>query len=117
MLQLIYMGFSLPFQKKETQKEHYFGLYLTHEHAVGFVFEIIEGKAAIIAKEMCKYSNSWENILEDVDKLISILESETSVHLEQSIFFVHSYMIEKDTHEIKKSVQRNHQKYCEAIRT
>lgn len=95
------MGFSLPFKKKEQIKEHYFGLYLTHEHAVGFVFEIIDGKASIIAKEMCKYSNSWENILEDIDKLISILESETDVHLDQSIFFVHSYMIDAETHALK----------------
>lgn len=95
------MGFSLPFSKKEITKEHYFGLYFTHENAVGFVFEIIDGQASILAKEMCKYSDGWENILEDIDKLISILESETDVHLEQSIFFIHSYMVDAETHDIK----------------
>lgn len=95
------MAFSLPFKKKEIQKEHFFGLYFTHEHAVGFVFEIIDQKATILAKEMAKYSNGWENILEDVDKLISILESETDIHLDKSIFFVHAYMIDAETHALK----------------
>lgn len=95
------MGFSLPFSKKQKEKEFYFGLYLTNDSAVGFVFEIDNGQSAILAKEVTKFSNGWENILQDVDNLISILEAETKVYLEQAIFFVHSYIIDQESHEIK----------------
>jgi hypothetical protein len=96
------VDFSALFKKKEDPKEYYFGLFLRGDSAVGFLFEIKDGMVSQIAKETCKYSNGWEGILDDIDELLSVLENETQIHIDQCIFFVYSYFIDQETQEIKE---------------
>lgn len=97
------MDLSALFKKKQnTDKESYFGLFLRGESAVGFIFEIVDNTVSLIAKEKIKYKNGWEEIVDDVDELLAILESETQLHVTQCIFFIYSYFIDEETGDIKE---------------
>jgi|GEM_PF-1971287 len=95
------MGFSIPFFKKKSDQSIYFGLYITDASAFGFVFEVKNGVSTIIAHNIYSLTAGFDKILEDVDNLISELELKTNHHLSQTIFFLHSWMIDPETYEIK----------------
>lgn len=95
------MSFTFPFFNKKTQKSIYFGLYLTDATAFGFVFQVHENKPKIIAQSTHKLTSGFENILEDIDNLISELELTSKLQLNKTIFFLHSWMIDSETYEIK----------------
>ncbi|PIZ66652.1 hypothetical protein COY15_00595 [Candidatus Roizmanbacteria bacterium CG_4_10_14_0_2_um_filter_39_12] len=95
------MGFSLPFFKKKSKKSIYFGLYITDSSACGFVFEVTNSQTYIISQNTYGLTSGFDKILEDIDNLISELELKTNQHLSQTIFFLHSWMIDADTYEIK----------------
>jgi hypothetical protein len=97
------MAFSLPFFKKKQEQTYYFGLYLTDTHLEGFVIDISQGKPVILAHKKCPLSQEFEHVLEDTDGLISDIESSSQIQLDKTIFFLHSYMIDQATHEIKES--------------
>lgn len=96
------MGLFSLFSSKKTESEHYFGLFLKGEQAIGFIFKVSDGAISIIAKKSCTYSNGWENILEDIDELLFKLENETKLHLKQVIYFVYAYFINETTKEVKQ---------------
>ena len=95
------MGFSIPFFKKKSEKSIYFGLYITDASAFGFVFEVANGQTYIISQNTYSLTAGFDKILEDIDNLISELELKTNHHLSQTIFFLHSWMIDAETFEIK----------------
>ena len=95
------MGFSLPFFKKKSQKSVFFGLYITDASAFGFVFELANGQPYIISQNTYNLTAGFDKILEDIDNLISELELKTNLHLNQTIFFLHSWMIDEESYEIK----------------
>ena len=95
------MGFSFPFLKSRRKKQEYFGLYLTDSSAYGFLFSLSDGKQTILTQNAFSLTAGFENILEDIDNLISDIELKTNVHVEQTIFFLHSWMIDEETLEIK----------------
>lgn len=95
------MNFSGLFTKKQKPVESYFGLFLRSNSAVGFVFEVKEGEVSVVAKEICTYSNGWESIVDDIDQLLAVLENETEIHVDKTIFFVYSFFIDQNTQEIK----------------
>src|SRR3989344_352482 len=95
------MGFSFPFLKSRRKKQEYFGLYLTDSSAYGFLFSLLDGKQTILTQNAFSLTAGFENILEDIDNLISDIELKTNVHVEQTIFFLHSWMIDEETLEIK----------------
>jgi len=95
------MGFSIPFFKKKSEKSIYFGLYITDASAFGFVFEVTKGQTYIISQNTYNLTAGFDKILEDIDNLISELELKTNHHLSQTIFFLHSWMIDAETFEIK----------------
>ncbi len=96
------MGFSLPFFKKNTSSNLYFGLYLTDASAFGFVFDTSSGQSQILAQNAVSLTAGFDKILEDTDNLISQLELQTNRHLDKTIFFLHSWMIDDQTFEIKE---------------
>lgn len=89
-------------QKSTDSKQYYFGLFLRGDSAVGFIFEVTGQHVKLIAKELCSYSNGWESVVDDIDELLAILENETGVTVEQTIFFVYSYFIDQESQEIKE---------------
>ncbi len=81
------------FNKNKDKKEYYFGLFLKSSEATGFVFEITKNNHSILAQQTVTYSNGWENIVQDIDEVLSKLEKTTRLHLKKVIFFVYSYFI------------------------
>lgn len=90
------------FSKKNTTPDSYFGLFLRGDSAVGFIFQITDGQVELVAKEICKFSNGWEGVVDDIDELLAVLENETTIHVDKTIFFVYSYFIDQDTQEIRE---------------
>lgn len=96
------MGFSLPFFKKKSSGNIYFGLYLTDATAFGFVFDATNQSPQILSQNGVSLTAGFDKILEDTDNLISQLELQTNRHLDKTIFFLHSWMIDGQTFEIKE---------------
>lgn len=96
------MGFSLPFFKKKLANDNYFGIYLTDSTVFGFIFGLKNGQAEIIAQNVLNLTSGFEKILEDVDNLISELELKSNIHIDNTIYFLHSWMIDESTFEIKE---------------
>ena len=90
------------FKKSKNTKDHYFGLFLKGNEAVGFVFEVSGSHLLILNEQHVVFSNGWENVVQDVDDLLFNLEHNTKLHLKETIFFVYSYFIEDATGEIKQ---------------
>lgn len=84
------------FGKQKEKKEYYFGLFLKSEEAVAFVFEVLGTDVTILAYEKCAYTNGWENIVYDIDTLVSKLEKITNAQPKQVIYFVYSYFVNPD---------------------
>lgn len=96
------MGFSLPFFKKKSSNNIYFGLYLTDASVFGFVFDATSQTPQILSQNAVSLSAGFDKILEDTDNLISQLELQTNRHLDKTIYFLHSWMIDEQTFEIKE---------------
>ncbi len=96
------MGFSLPFLKKKSSDNLYFGLYLTDASEFGFVFDAAGPAPQILSQNAVSLTSGFDKILEDTDNLISQLELQTGKHLDKTIYFLHSWMIDEQTFEIKE---------------
>ena len=96
------MGFSLPFFKKKSSNNTYFGLYLTDASAFGFVFDATTQPPQVLSQNAVSFTAGFDKILEDTDNLISQLELQTNKHLDKTIFFLHSWMIDEQSYEIKE---------------
>ncbi len=91
------------FGKTEEQStpESYFGLFLRGSTAVGFLFESDGTNVTLLAKEVKQYSSGWDMIVDDVDELLAVLENETGIRVNQTIFFLLSSFIDQETQEIR----------------
>jgi hypothetical protein len=96
------MNLSGFFSRKNTTPDSYFGLFLRGDSAVGFIFQITDRQVELVAKEICEFSNGWEGVVDDIDELLAVLENETKIHVDKTIFFVYSYFIDQDTQEIRE---------------
>jgi hypothetical protein len=92
----------LPFFNKKEKKINYFCLYITDTDLSGFVLDINEGIEKILSSRTIKLTKGLESLLEDTDSLISELELATNSQLDKTIFFLHSTMIDVQTHDIKE---------------
>jgi hypothetical protein len=96
------MDLSALFKKKADPTEHFFGLFLRGDSCMGFIFKVDGGEVTLVAKELAKYSNGWEAVVDDVDELLAVLENETGVHVEKCIFFVYSYFVDQTAQDIRQ---------------
>ncbi len=90
------------FKKNKDKKEYYFGLFLKGDEATGFVFEITDEHFSVLHHHTAPYSNGWENIIQDIDEILSKLETTTRLHLKKVIFFLYSYFIDDTSAEIRE---------------
>lgn len=88
------MLFSSLFSKEKQSTDVYFGLLLQSHKAWGFIYEIVDGKITIRARESTLFSNGWEDIVDDIDKLLALLEDETQLQIENTIFYLYSTLLE-----------------------
>ena len=91
------------FRKKKN--DHYLGLLLKEDQGIVTIIDRKESIGRLIDFERFDYTNSWEQLIEDVDEILFRLESKHKLHLEETIFFVFSHLIDKETNQIKKPYQ------------
>lgn len=96
------MGFPFFSGKKNNPTEYFYGLFLKEKEGVLFVLRRKHESIGIITQEKFVYSNSWENLLNDVDDCMSKLEANTKLQINKAIFFIYSHLIDEKSHEIKK---------------
>jgi len=95
------MGF--PFLTSKTKTgDYFFGLFLKENKGIGCVLHKVNNKIVLVAKENFTYSDGWEHVTEDVDNILSSLESKTKCHLEKTIFFFFSHFIDENENAIKR---------------
>ena len=94
------INFSFLNNKKKLQKV-YFGLYVTDLTIHGFAYRMDQKVSRIIGSETSELRSGFEGLNEDVDILLEKLEKSLEHPLEETIFFLHSFMIDPDTYEIK----------------
>jgi len=95
------MGFSVPFFHKKEESSEYFALYLTDSSATGFIFSPVGGVGTIGASSSVAYTQGFDNVSTDIDTLISTIVPGGESTLSKTIFFLHSWMIDTESAEIK----------------
>lgn len=93
---------SLPFFKKQTSNEQYFGLLIKESEALGFLLEKKGDSISIIAQEKTTFINGWDTVLEQIDDMLFTLEQKKKTKVNKVIFYVYSYLIDQETKNIKK---------------
>lgn len=94
----------LPFfsnKKNKTEEKIYYGLFLKEDQGVVLIFRHNNRNLEIIDQEKFEFSNSWENLTEDVDNVLSKLENQTQKSSNSLIIFVYSHFTDEKTQEIK----------------
>lgn len=90
------------FTSKKNIKDVFFGLFLKESRGCGYILERREHTISVRAKKNFQYSDSWEHLTEDVDDILFKLEQETQSHVEKTIFFLFSHLIDESLKEIKR---------------
>lgn len=88
-------------KNKESQTAVYVGIFLKEAEGIVFFIHADSLGKKVLAKERFKYSNGWENIVEDIDQTIYKLESHVKESPDQAIFFIYSHFVDKKKKEIK----------------
>lgn len=97
------MNFSIPFFNQGTKKNSYFfGLLLKEQEGVGLVMKQENNTIVLKSYEKFSYSNSWENLTQDIDDLLFKIEHSLGVELKKTIFFIFSHLLDEKSKEIKK---------------
>lgn len=96
------MALNLPFlNSKKKSNKTFFGLYITDLNIHGFVYINDQSGSQIIGSETSELRSGFDGLTEDVDFLLEKLEKPLESPLEETVFFLHSFMIDADTYEIK----------------
>ncbi|PIY68513.1 hypothetical protein COY90_05585 [Candidatus Roizmanbacteria bacterium CG_4_10_14_0_8_um_filter_39_9] len=94
---------NLPFfSSKKNIKDVFFGLFLKESQGCGYILVQDEHGVTVKTKKKFQYSDSWEHLTEDVDEILYKLEQETQCHVEKTIFFLFSHLIDESVKEIKR---------------
>lgn len=109
------MGFKIPFINKNKQNPYYLGFYLTDASMTGFIFNVETAPAEVIATNTATLGAGFERLIEDADNVISDLEDKTNIEISQTIFFLHSWMIDDDSSEIKEPYKSIIKKLCKEL--
>lgn len=95
------MGFKFPWSNKKQKNTLFFGLYISDLSIHGFIYSVKNSHTEILKSFGMPLSSGLDQLVEDVDKLLEKLEEGLTEPLSETIYFLHSYMIEQDTYEIK----------------
>lgn len=86
------------FGSKSDKSEQFLGLYLQSDVITGYIFEKNDSDRDIecVIRRTTKYSNGWDDIVEDIDNLIGTLSADSDFDFDQTIFFVPTYATYRD---------------------
>jgi len=94
---------SIPFLSQKGKKTNYYlGLLLKEDNGIVFALELKNNSILVRQTERFNYSNSWDNLVEDIDGIVFKLETELKTEFKDVIFFLYSHLIEEKKSEIKK---------------
>ena len=95
----------LPFFLKKPPSNKFLGILLKEDQGIVMIIERKKGEGNIIDHEKFNYSNGWEHLVKDIDQTLFKLETKHKIHLEETIFFIFSHLIDTTTNQIKKPYQ------------
>jgi len=95
-----------PFLNKNKKTDYYLGLLLKEDQGIAIIISAKTEKTEVIDFEKFNFSNTWENVAEDIDEVLYRLESKHKIRLEETIFFIYSHLIDEKTNQIKKLYQQ-----------
>jgi hypothetical protein len=89
--------------KKGDQPENFLALMLKEDSGIAMVVTKMPNHASLEKKDEkhFTYSNSWDNIVDDIDEVLLTLEKDAKLSLHKVIFFLYSHMVDQDTGTIK----------------
>lgn len=84
-------------KQKKISEEYYFGLLLKEEEGMGMVLKKDNfNQLVILAEKKFKFSNGWENLVEDVDSVLFQLENQINIPLKKTFVFLYSHLFDKE---------------------
>lgn len=92
------------FKKEVKEKDYYFGLILKKEDGVGLILEVdqVQKKIKIVDEKSFIFSNSWEELTDDIDQVLFELENRNKIRVEKVIFFLYSHLVDQKNYQIKE---------------
>lgn len=95
------MKFPFLLRSPLTTDEYFYGLFLKEQEGVVFIFKLRGNQLNVVTQQKFAYSSGWENILNDIDEVMTQLEEETKRTIHSAIFFVYSHVIDANAKAIK----------------
>ncbi|OGK38819.1 hypothetical protein A3F34_00530 [Candidatus Roizmanbacteria bacterium RIFCSPHIGHO2_12_FULL_44_10] len=93
------------FFKKNNEAEHIVGIVLRQNEGVGLLLKTNpQARDVVLADERrFPYSNSWENIVYDIDEVLFNIEEEHKIKIKKVIFFVYAHLVDRKTGLVKST--------------
>lgn len=89
------------FFDNKNKNDYYLGIFLKEEKGTLILMKKEKDEILIEDKIDFYYTNSWENLVEDIDENLYQLEKKHQITLSKTIFFLYSYFIDQDKKNIK----------------
>ena len=91
----------IPFFSKKTQKEFYLRIFLKEDQGMLMIFLKENDRLELVDREKFIYTNSWENLANDVDETLYKLEKNLDIEIKKTIFFIYSHLVDEKIGDIK----------------
>lgn len=92
---------NIPFFSNKKNKEFYLGIFLKEDRGILMIFLKENGRLELVDREKFNYTNSWENLTNDVDEALYKLEKNLELEIKKTIIFVYSHLIDEKIGDIK----------------
>lgn len=92
---------NLPFFLNKKNKEYYLGIFLKETQGIVMIFLKENDHLELVDREKFNYTNSWENLTNDVDEALYKLEKNLDLEIKKTIMFVYSHLVNPKLGDIK----------------
>jgi hypothetical protein len=92
---------NFPFFSNKKNKEYYLGIFLKETQGIVMIFLKENNHLELVDREKFNYTNSWENLTNDVDEALYKLEKNLDLEIKKTIMFVYSHLVDPKLGDIK----------------
>jgi len=92
---------NIPFFSNKKNKEFYLGIFLKEDEGIAMIFLKENDRLELVDREKFNYTNSWENLTNDVDEALYKLEKNFDLEIKKTIIFVYSHLVDGKIGDIK----------------
>ena len=92
---------NFPFFSNKKNKEYYLGIFLKETQGIVMIFLKENDHLELVDREKFDYTNSWENLTNDVDEALYKLEKNLDLEIKKTIMFVYSHLVDAKLGDIK----------------